>query len=290
MNVGLVLAIVSALLFGGYLYALKRYFAEYPSTAFVLLTYVFAFPAYLPLVVLRDGPLLPAGHYPRAIAAMLGVTLLTVIALLAFFRAIRLGDVSYVSPIAKIVPVFVLPIEVIFLPETLSPLQVAGVLVATVAIYVANWQGTDLVAPLRRAITAPAARFALLSAATFGVVDVGKRVMMQELAIPATTYLPVLFGVVPLLVAPFALRREWPADWRGDLPKFLVAGVVVAYGNHLVMLAFGLLPASVVSPIVNAQAVVAVLLGGILLDEEYFRVRLVAAGLAVAGITMVTIG
>ncbi len=290
MNTGLLLAVLSAFLFGGYLYSLKRYFDDYPSTTFVMLTYAFAFPVYLPMVLTRDGPLFPAGNGARATAAMLGVVALTVVALLAFFRAIRMGDVSYVSPIAKIVPVFVLPVEVLLLPEVVSPVQAGGVVIATVAIYVANWQGDDLVEPLRRAVTTPAARFALLSAAVFGLVDVGKRVMMQELSIPPTTYLPLLFGVVPFLVAPFALRRAWPDGWRSDLPKFLAVGVVIAYGNHIVLVAFGLLPASVVSPIVNAQAVVAVVLGGLLLDEAYFRVRLAAAALAVVGITLVTVG
>jgi len=36
--------------------------------------------------------------------------------------------------------------------------------------------------------------------------------------------------------------------------------------------------------------VIAVVLGGILLGEEHFRIRLVAAGLAVAGVTIIALG
>ncbi len=82
---------------------------------------------------------------------MLAVTAVTAVGLLTLFRAIRVGEVSYVSPISKIVPVFVLPLEVGLLGQHLSPLQVGGVVVATAAVYVANWQGTALLAPLRRA-------------------------------------------------------------------------------------------------------------------------------------------
>ena len=290
MSLGIALSLGTALLFGVYLYSLKRHFAAYPSPVFVALSYAFAFPAYLPVVVLRDGALLPTTDPLMSTGLMMGVAALTALALLAFFAAIRRGDVSYVSPIAKVVPVFVLPIEILGFGVELSVIQIAGVGVATVAIYVANWQGDSVTEPLRRAITTPAAQLALASAATFGVVDVGKRLMMQELNVDPATYLPLMFVVVGLLVSPWALRADWPATWRSDLPKFAIVGAVIAYGNHAILLAFADLPASIVSPLVNLQAVVAVVLGGVLLKESYFRTRLVAAALAVGGVAMISLG
>ncbi|HMB51273.1 MAG TPA: EamA family transporter [Natronoarchaeum rubrum] len=50
------------------------------------------------------------------------------------------------------------------------------------------------------------------------------------------------------------------------------------------------MPASVVSPVVNTQAVVAVVLGSLLLGESHVRTRLAAAGLAVGGIVLITLG
>jgi EamA domain-containing membrane protein RarD len=41
--------------------------------------------------------------------------------------------------------------------------------------------------------------------------------------------------------------------------------------------------------VINTQAIVAVVLGGVLLGERYFRVRLVAALLAVAGVTLIAL-
>lgn len=79
-------------------------------------------------------------------------------------------------------------------------------------------------------------------------------------------------------------------DVRGDLPKFAATGLLLATANHVVMYAFGALPASIASPIVNTQAIIAVVLGGIVLGEEQFRIRLVAAGLAVVGVTPIAMG
>lgn len=290
MELGLLYAVVSALLFGGYLYVIKRYFAGYPSPVYVLLVNGAAFLWYLPVALVTvDGGYLPPGADLELAAIVVGVSVLTGLAIVAFLESLKRGAVSYVAPISKLVPVFVLPLEIGLLGQRLSVLQVVGVGVATAAIYVANYEPGELFEPIRRAATTPAAQLALASAAAFGVVDVGKRYMMQELALPPQTYLPVLFALVTLLIAPLAVRADWPATTRRDLPKFAAAGLLVAVGNHLVLLAFQTLPASIASPVVNMQAVVAVVLGGVLLNESAFRTRLVAAGLAVVGITLITV-
>ena len=46
----------------------------------------------------------------------------------------------------------------------------------------------------------------------------------------------------------------------------------------------------IASLIINTQAVVAVVLGGVVLEERYFGIRLVAAVLAVGGVTVLTLG
>ncbi|MDS0220003.1 DMT family transporter [Haloarcula sp. S1AR25-5A] len=290
MNVGIAYAVLSALVFGVYLFIMKRWFTDYPSPVFLLLTYLLVPVVYLPVIFVSGEPVIPATNRVKILASVLAVTGLTAIGLLTLFRAIRIGEVSYVSPISKIVPVFVLPLEVGLLGQHLSPLQVGGVVVATTAVYVANWQGTALLAPLERAWQSRPAQLALLSAATFAFVDVGKRVLMQELSIEPTTYIPVMAVGVAALMSPLAFRYQVPSGWRADLPKFVVAAMFVAYANHIVLLSFQLLPASIVSPIVNGQAIVAVILGAVLLDESHFQARLAAAALAIVGIAMISVG
>jgi len=56
------------------------------------------------------------------------------------------------------------------------------------------------------------------------------------------------------------------------------------------MLAFSTLPASLASPVINSSAVVTVVLGGVVLGEEAMRIRLTAAGFAIAGVTLISLG
>ena len=292
MDPGIGYAVVAAVIWGVYLFYLKQAFVGYTAATLTVIINVFALAWYLPILGVRVG----FGEAADALGTFglseIGILTLTVVtiaaAMIAFLRALAIGDVSYVAPINKIVPVFVLPIEVVFLGQFLTPLQVTGVLVATVAIYVANFQGGALLEPLRRAASSRAAQLALLSAMFFAVSDVAKRVGLQELAISTTLWVPLLFGGVIVVLLPSVVRSP-PPEIGPDVPKFVVAGGFVAAGEYITTLAFSLVPASIASPIINAQAIVAVLLGGVLLSEQYFRTRLVAALLAVIGVTMIAI-
>ena len=293
MDAGIGVAVGAALVWGCYLFYLKRVFDGYAASTLTVLINGFALVWYLPVFLATLG----VGEAGDALAgfgmAQVGAIALTALsvagAMIAFLRALAVGDVSYVAPISKIVPVFVLPIEIVALGQVLTPLEVGGVVVATAAVYVANFRGGSLLDPLRRARASAAARLALLSAMAFAVGDVARRVGLQELAIPVALWVPLLLGGVAVVLLPAALRAGTPKTVRADLPKLAAGGLLVAGGEWLTNVAFSLAPASIASPIINTQAVVAVVLGGLLLDEQQFGVRLVAAGLAVAGVTMIAV-
>lgn len=289
MQTGFALALGAAVLFGTYLFVVKRYFSHYPPPTYVLLANVSGVLWYAPVaaVTMPAAPL--AGFDAESVTLLLASSVATGFALLAFFHGLKLGDVSYVAPISKVVPAFVLPLELVLLDEHLAPLQIAGVVVITLAIYVANYQRGEFLEPFRRAATTRAAQLALGSAALFALVDLSKRLLMQELSVPPQVYVPVMLVTVAVTMVPFA-GRAWPqGDPRGDFRKWVGVGVLVAAAQHLTAVAFQSLPASVVSPLVNMQAVVAVVLGGVLLDEPRFGTRVVAAALAVGGVALIAL-
>lgn len=286
---GIAYALVAAVVWGTYIFVLKRYFTGYPGTVLTAVVNTSATLWYLPMLLSTPASAVPA---PSAFGATEAAALLLTVAataagFLVFLAALDAGEVSYVAPINKIVPVFVLPIEILLLHEVLEPIQIAGVVVVTLAVYVANYRRGYLLDPLKKAVTARPAQLALVSAVCYAVSDVGKRFALQEMSIPTTLWVPFLLAAVVVLLLPLVVR-----DWvpiREDLPKFVLAGAVVAVGEHLTSLAFAVAPASIVSPVVNTQAVVAVLLGGVLLRERAFGTRLVAAVLAVTGVGLIAL-
>lgn len=291
MTGGFALSVLGALILGSYVVGVKRYFDHYPPTLFVGITYAVGVAWYVPIIAVTApvDEIIPAVGL-RGGLVLLGTAAFTALALFTFYRALSIGDVSYVAPISKIVPVFVLPLEVLLLGQYLSGLQVAGVVVATFAVYVANYRAGSLLDPIRRIAQSRAALLALASAASFGVVDVGKRVSMQELAIPPEGFVLTMLVLVSVLLSPAAIGNRHAVDWWADRHLLATAGLALVFGQHVVAMAFELLPASIVSPIVNTQAVVAVVLGSLLLGETGLRTRLAAAGFAVFGIVLISLG
>lgn len=290
MDAGLGFAIVAAFVWGFYIYVLKRSFSGYPPAALTVLINAFAIAWYTPILLTRTER--SAVAFDGFGLLEFGVIALTIVstaaAFVLFLRAIAQGDVSYVTPINKVVPMFVLPLEILFLGQFLTPLQVAGVVVATLAVYVANYDPGGFFRPFVKAARSRPAQLALVSAMCYAVGDVGKRVALQEFAVPETLWVPLLLSGVAVVLLPSAVRSP-PTGVREDIPELALAGAIVALGEHLTTLAFALLPASIASPVINTQAIVAVVLGGILLGERYFRIRLVAAVLAVVGVTLIAI-
>jgi drug/metabolite transporter (DMT)-like permease len=123
----------------------------------------------------------------------------------------------------------------------------------------------------------------------YAVSDVGRRLVLDGLTFPTRLWVPTFLGGVAVAVLPLAVRR-WPEGGvRPWLPVFAVSGSGVAVGEHVTALAFASAPASIVSTLVNAQAIVAVLLGGLLLSEPGLRRRLAAACLAVVGVGLIAV-
>ena len=290
MDVGLGFAVAAALVWGVYIFVLKRSFVGIPPAALTVLINISAITWYLPVAITQTD--LEASQFTGIDATAIGVVALTIVttaaAFILFLWAIDDGDVSYVTPINKIVPVFVLPIEILVLGQVLTPLQVGGLVVATLAVYVANYEPGGFFEPFRKAAKSRPAQFALLSAVCYAISDVGKRVALQELAIPGTLWVPLLLSGVAIVLLPSAIKNP-PTLSRRSIPLFAGGGAIVALGEHTTTIAFSLLPASIASPVINTQAIVAVVLGGIILGERYFRLRLVAAVLAVIGVTMIAI-
>nr|WP_254536326.1 DMT family transporter [Halomarina sp. BCD28] len=287
VGTGLGFAVAAALLYGTYLYVYKRYFSHLPAMAYLAVAEGAAALWYLPVAL--DAWSADLAVSALDAGAVVVTALLTGVAIALSIRAIQLGDVSYVTPLNKLVPLFVLPMELLLLETVLAPLQIAGVLVATAGIYLANYEAGGLLAPFRRALSYRPAQLALVGAAVFAVVDLLKRVLLQELSLPVPLVVWVSLVGITAVVAPFGWRQRGDLP-RRVLPKLLALGVVLALGDHLIALAFARLPASVASPVVNAQAVVAVLLGGLLLREAAFSRRLAASLLVVGGIALLALG
>lgn len=293
VQAGVLLALAAAVVFGVYLFVYKHSFADLPATVYVATVEVAGLCWYAVIAALTwpaGEPVVPPTLRHEGLALLLGACLAIAGANIVSIRAFKLGDVSYVAPLNKLAPVFVLPFEVALLSVWPGPLAVLGLVVAVVAIYVANYEGGGLLVPFRRAASYRPAQLALGGAILFAISDVGIRAVLSRTALAPQVVALVSFAAVAGVALPLAASRMRWRELRPAVPGIVALAGVFAVGVHTKTVAFDLAPASIVSPIANTQAVVAVVLGGILLHEPGLVRRLTAAVLAVSGVALIAAG
>ncbi|MFC7132230.1 MULTISPECIES: EamA family transporter [Salinibaculum] len=290
---GVLPSLLAALIFGVYLFVYKRSFADLPSPVYVATVELAGLAWYTVVAAVTwpaGAPLVPPTFDAGDALLLLGICAAIAAANLVSIHAFKLGDVSYVAPLNKLAPAFVLPIEVAVLAAAPTAFQTAGLALAVVAIYVANYEGGGLATPFRRAAGYAPARLALLGAVLFALSDVGFRALLSGTDLTPQAVALASFAAVAIAALPLALRRvEWHR-LRPAVPGIAALAAFFAVAVHLKTIAFDVAAASVVSPIVNTQAVVAVVLGGLLLGERGLPRRLGAAVLAVSGVALIAAG
>lgn len=137
--------------------------------------------------------------------------------------------------------------------------------------------------------------------------DVAQRVILREFAVSPVTWVVVNRTGIAVVLLPLAVRPGLAgrvpggaqtdsggpgllARLRGDATGFALAGALNVLLVYFGGLAFASLPASIASTVVNAQSIVAVLLGAALLGDTAFGRRLAGACLAIAGIGAIALG
>jgi drug/metabolite transporter (DMT)-like permease len=234
------------------------------------------------LVINGTGPPDLARMAPAVGAGVAGIA-----ALGAFYRALAIGSMSIVAPIAATgvaVPVIV----GIAGGDRLAGVQLAGIIAAAVGVALASREHPDRPAAEGRGLTRTSILLALVAALGFGSFFVGLRVTARH------DVLWALFGargagVIALSLAAVAVRPPgWP-ERRSLLPLATVACLdLVANVLYAVATRHGLL--SEVAVASSLYPVATVLLARVVLGERVRRVQELGILAAIAGVAMIAAG
>jgi drug/metabolite transporter (DMT)-like permease len=222
---------------------------------------------------------------PAAIAGAVGVA-----ALGMFFRALSIGTMGVVAPVAALgvaVPVIV----GLARGESPSAWQLAGILIAVVGVVLAS--GPELSGGGTGGATA--LLLAVGAAAGFGVVLLlvaqasdgeSGAVVMTLLTMRVTS---VTLLAVGLLAA--VRRRSWDlAVTRQDLPLLVLIGIADASANGTYAIASRSSLVSVASVLASLYPVVTALLAYRVLGERLTRVQVTGVGVTLAGVALLAAG
>ena len=240
-----VLALLSALLFGAMTVALRFALARAPDAeAGALLTIVPALAVVVPFAVAQGGD--PADAWPFLLAGLLGPGLSQVL----FTVAVREAGPSRTSVVVGTAPLFAVVIAIVFLGEPLvAPLAVGALLIVAGGILLALERGR----PAHVRLLGLA--FALGSTLVFAVRDNLVRWLSTDTDVP-----PALAAAATLAAGSLAVAAYLAATRRGTPPtprvwrRFVAPGMMFGLSYVCLFEAYYRGPVTVVSPLVATES------------------------------------
>jgi drug/metabolite transporter (DMT)-like permease len=276
----LVLALGSGLTFGVADFAGGLAARRASVTTVTLLAQAVGLAVLLPLLGLLPGTPSVAAFVVGAFAGIAGA-----LGLLAYLRALALGPMGVVAPIAGVVSVMVPVVAGFLAGERLSWLAAVGIglgLTAIVVVATGGRRRTD-----ERAASATGPLLALVAGVAFGAFFV-----LVDLT-PAGSGLWPLVGarassLTLLGILAVTIGGGWPP--RRTMPMVATSGALDMLANILFLLATraGLLTISAL--LASLYPVVVVVLARHLLAERLRRPQVLAVGLALTAIAVITVG
>jgi drug/metabolite transporter (DMT)-like permease len=210
--------------------------------------------------------------------------LVQVVYVLVLAVAYRLGDLSFVYPLARgSSPVLISVVGVALLHDEISALGWLGVLTVTTALTLLAWRRAD-----RSGLWAALATGLTIAAYT-SVDATAVRRQGEAVSVIGTEFvlLAVVLGVVVLAMrGPGAMLGMVRADWR----KAAIGSVATGTAYILVMVAALSAPVGLVSGVRETSVVIAVVASRIFLHEEVTRAQVWTVAAAVVGITLIALG
>jgi drug/metabolite transporter (DMT)-like permease len=243
----------------------------------------------LPAGLLLTGPGVSDGFW----AALIVSGCINAAAAVMTARAVHVSDLSLVSPLQALTPIFMIGTGMIVLRE-LPPLSGAlGIVVIVAGAYVLNVREPvrSVLAPFRALLREPGARLFLGVAAIFAVSGVYDKVGVTASA-------PLLWAgalnafVGTALGGALLVRREGgraAAVLRRAPARVLLAGLVVAIALAAQMSALPLTLAAYVIAVKRTSVLFSVLAGALLFRERSLMPRLTGAAIMLAGFVLVTL-
>lgn len=243
-------------------------------------------------VVAAEGVRLDVSPYLTAVVVSGGIN---AVAAVLIARAVQLSDLSLVTPLLGVTPVFTLAVAAVVLGELPTPAGLAGVLVIVTGTWVlaVGEGGAGLAAPLRALWAEPGARLMILVAFLYGTSSTFDKVGV--LASTPLGWALSLMGVVALLtgarvVASERRRRQVSALDAGTWALLVAMGLALAcmLAAQMTALTTGL--AGYVIAVKRTSILLAVVAGGVFFEEGRMAVRLAGSAVILAGLTLLALG
>lgn len=228
------------------------------------------------------------------VASVLGSAILNVIAHLASTKALKLADISLVTPLLIFSPVFTVLISIVFLNEIPSVTGMLGVVLVLIGAYVINYDTEyDWLTPFKSLMLTPGVGLVLLAGLLWAITPLFEKtaILHTEPESPRFAAL-VSTGLLTLILSPFVMARgkSKVVGMMRHRTSLLLAGLIAGTAPILGYTAFSLGYVGYVTTLFKLSTLLTVIWGSVLLKEGDFRPRLSASMIMVVGAILIASG
>ncbi|MGE4421243.1 MAG: EamA family transporter [Pseudodesulfovibrio sp.] len=266
---------------------IKRYFSDLSSWEMSLIPYFYGLPLFLAALAFIDIPAIGPGFLP----SMAWVLPMLMVAILLYYRAIRMSPLSLTLPFLSFTPVFVLFTGGLILDEKLTAQGTAGMLLVVVGGYVLNLDSAryGFLGPIKAVWKEPGSALMLVVAVLFGLTSVGGKVIILNssplfAAVVIFSLYGVLLTLLLLLTGKASLRNLTRRPLLG-----IAAGLIVFAEALCHNVAMTLTAAAYMITIKRVAGIFSVLYGWLLFHESGIHYRLMGTAIMTAGAAVIAL-
>ena len=235
-------------------------------------------------------------EYPRLdslfVLSVLSAAGLNVVAHLASTKALKLADVSLVTPLLTFSPVFTVLISAIFLGETPSTRGMMGVGLVLVGGYWLNLSNADRLAPLKALALKPGVALVLLAGLLWAITPLLEKTAIRHTSPESPRFAAfVATALLVILLTPLGVIRGRSAIGKLFLHRreWGLAALIAGSAPILGYTAFSLGYIGYVTTLFKLSTIMTVLWGFLFLKERNLAQRLPGALVMVAGAILIAL-
>jgi uncharacterized membrane protein len=247
----------------------------------------FALPLLLPLLFFIEIPEITKGFW---MAIFISGTL-NIATAIFYLKAIKLSDLSLVSPLATFTPLFLLITSPLIVGEFPTLFGLIGILLIVFGSYILNLKEKKkgVLAPFKALLNNKGARLMLLVAFIWSITSNFDKIGLQNSS-------PIFYGItinifITIGITPFIFLKskknikQIPKNLKTLVPVGILNGSMIIF--HMIAISMTLV-AYLIS-IKRTSAVLSVLFGSLIFKEKGLRERILGAVIMILGVLFITL-
>jgi len=216
----------------------------------------------------------------------------SIVATILYMKAIKVSDVSIISPLGAVTPIFLLITSPLLVNEFPSPIGILGVFIITAGVYLLKLDTAstgDVLAPFRAIAHEEGARYILGVVLIYSISG-----NLDKLGVEASS--PVFYALIVHVLVTLGLtivvllkvddwQSEVTSQWKAIAPIGALSGIAIV--AQMTALTYTL--AVYVLALKRVGILLSVAGGSILLDEGNLRERLGGTAIIIFGVILVSL-